>query len=776
MIPARAGPRARALAAAAAFYALAAAVFTWPLVLHLGSGLPDLWDAKLNAWILNWDFHQTFRDPLHLFDANIFYPARYVLAFSENLYGAAVFGFPLYAAGASSLLVYNVLFLLGMWLSAMAAWALAREINADALASLVAGVVYAFIPWRLAQLPHIQFQWGAFLALLLLFLMRFFEGGRLRDAVLFGLCFAGNALCNVHYALFSGLLVLVVAAHETLARGWRAMRGRLAGAALAVASAGLVLLPFYLPYRRASQLYGMRRGWGEIESFSGRLIDFLTAGPQNKLYASLTQKWAQPEGDFFPGISVVLLAAAAAAALAARGVQRAPGRPARPPRPRWLLRTLDALIAADALLWLAATLRPGLVLGPVGLGDPGRVVVFATAALVLRLALAFPQASRFSDLGDWLRRGWTDRRASVILSVTALGVVIALGTHTPYYRFLVKSFGAVFRAIRVPSRGIVLVGLGLGVLAAWGLALTTRRLSRPGRLAAAAAALSVIGFEYRAFPIDIGDVPEEPAPVYRWLAATPFPGAVVEWPLATDPDVEHTFRSTVHWKPLVNGYSGFGPPEYHELSGQLARRPIPPAVWEAMEERGASVLVFHPHEIEEPESRAAYLRALLDGVEGGRAVLLGSLPAGPSRDYVFRLAGAAPFPAGIQEPRPGAAAEDAMRRLRYLESVVHSPFGYVDAPKEGQTVAPGDFGFGWALDDSGIRQVRMSTESQAAVSLSYGSPHPGPAAVHPAFPDAARAGFGFAIPALPPGPHVLTFTFIAKDGGKAELMRLIRVR
>ena len=36
-------------------------------------------------------------------------------------------------------------------------------------ASLVAGVVYAFVPWRLAQLPHVQFQWAAFLALLLLF-------------------------------------------------------------------------------------------------------------------------------------------------------------------------------------------------------------------------------------------------------------------------------------------------------------------------------------------------------------------------------------------------------------------------------------------------------------------------------------------------------------------------------------------------------------------------------------------------------------------------------
>ncbi|HEV2065106.1 MAG TPA: hypothetical protein VGS00_11220, partial [Thermoanaerobaculia bacterium] len=236
-------PRARALAAAGVFYAFAAAVFTWPLAARLDSGLPDLWDAKLNAWILHWDFHQTFRDPLRLFDANIFYPARYALAFSENLYGAALFGFPLYAAGASTLFVYNVLFLLGMWLSAMAAWALARESTGDGVSALIAGIVYAFVPWRLAQLPHIQFQWGAFLALALLFLFRYLEGGRRRDAVLFSACFAWNALSNVHYAIFAGLLVLLVVGHETLAGGWKAMRARVLGAGTAVAAAAVVVLP-----------------------------------------------------------------------------------------------------------------------------------------------------------------------------------------------------------------------------------------------------------------------------------------------------------------------------------------------------------------------------------------------------------------------------------------------------------------------------------------------------------------------------------------------------
>ncbi len=769
----RARTRARSLAAAGVFFALAAVVFTWPLATRLGSGLPDLWDAKLNAWILNWDFHQTFHDPFHLFDANIFFPARYALAFSENLYGASLFGFPLYAAGASALFVYNFLFLLGMWLSALAAWALAREITGDGLAALVAGVVYAFAPWRLAQLPHIQFQWGAFLALSLLFLLRYLTQGRRRDGVLFSVCFAWNALCNVHYAIFSGLLVLAVVGHEIVAGGWKPMRRKVFGVGVAVTAAAIVVLPFYVPYQKASELYGLRRGWSEIDFFSGRPIDFLTAGPQNKLYGPLTQSWAQPEGDFFPGISVVLLAVAGLVALRTRRPDRAARAAAEPVRA--LRRTLDGLVAGLLLLWLAATLIPNLKLGPLSLGDPGRILVIATMPLLVRLALAFPRWSRFADLGDFLRRRWTDRKASAMLLTLVLGIVIALGTHSPYYRFLARSFGAVFRAIRVPARGITIFHLGLGVLAAWGLALAMRRFSRTGRMAAAAAAIACIGFEYRASPIEMGDVEARPPVVYRWLSAASFPGAVVHWPLENDPDIEHTFRSTAHWKPILNGFSGFGPPTYHQLAAILRERPIPSRAWARMEELGGTVLVFHPSEVAKAEDGVAYVRALRDGVREARAVALGSFESGASRDYVFRLAGAAPFQAAVA-PHPEGTSEDVLRRLDRLESLLRPPFGWVDSPQEGETVHSGSWGFGWALDDSGIREIRMTVDGAAAVPLVTGGRHPGAVSAFPSYPDIEHAGFGFQVPALPPGPHTLVLTFVAEDGGKSEFKRRFQVK
>ncbi|HKC24505.1 MAG TPA: hypothetical protein VKF32_07165, partial [Thermoanaerobaculia bacterium] len=72
----------RELLVFAAFAALTV-LMTWPWVTHVRDAVSDPGDPYLNSWIMYWDFHQTFHDPLRLFDGNVFYPYRYSLAFSE---------------------------------------------------------------------------------------------------------------------------------------------------------------------------------------------------------------------------------------------------------------------------------------------------------------------------------------------------------------------------------------------------------------------------------------------------------------------------------------------------------------------------------------------------------------------------------------------------------------------------------------------------------------------------------------------------------------------
>jgi hypothetical protein len=768
-------PRARRsgeTARAAAVFLAATVLLTWPQAVRMGSGLGDLWDAKLNAWIFHWDYHQTFRDPLHLFHANIFHPARYALAFSENLWGAALFGFPLFASGASTLFVYNFLFLLGMFLSAMAAWALAREVTGDAEASLLGGLVFAFVPWRLAQIPHVQFQWGPFLALLFLFLLRWLNSGRWRDLVLFGVFFAWNALTNVHFTMFSGILLAVVLAWEAVTRDLPA-RGRRIRLALATAAvAAVVVLPFYVPYARAARLYGMKRSIGEMRSYSARPSALLVAGPQNKLWSPLTQRFARPEAEMFPGVVPVALAVYAVMRLRRRaGREPIPKAELSPGRHR-VARVLDGLALLAFAAGVAGLVVPRLRIGPLNLGDPGRTLVFLTAFVLLRLLLAFPVRSRWADLREFLRARRLDRRAGLFVAVGITGLLVALGGYTPYYTFLFQSFGFLFRAIRVPARGMVLLHMALGVLAAWGLSILLRGVrTRAERAAFVGAALLLTAIEYRAAPVDFPAVEKQAAPVYRWLANLRLPGAVLELPIGFDYDAEHVFRSTAHWQALVNGYSGFAPPHYDELRSLFESRPVPQEAWARARELDAALLIFHPHE-SEGVVRANYSRAVRSATKGDLLEPIAIFRHGESTDYVFRITRAPSFDTGLSdEVRRHARGETD--RFFGSEGNLSPPIGMIEFPA---SVRSGAWTWGWALDDSGILEVRIATEKGDAGNAAVGMPRPDLVKAFPDIPEAEKGGFGFFIPPLEPGPHSLFLTLVAKDGGRTVLRRPIEIR
>ena len=87
--------RRTAWAGAASLCVLLAVLHTWPLATAPGTlSRNDNNDAQLNEWIMAWVAHQLPRAPTHLFDANIFFPARHTLAFSEPLIVPALLGAP----------------------------------------------------------------------------------------------------------------------------------------------------------------------------------------------------------------------------------------------------------------------------------------------------------------------------------------------------------------------------------------------------------------------------------------------------------------------------------------------------------------------------------------------------------------------------------------------------------------------------------------------------------------------------------------------------------
>jgi hypothetical protein len=134
------------------------------------------------------------------------------------------------------------------------------------------------------------------------------------------------------------------------------------------------------------------------------------------------------------------------------------------------------------------------------------------------------------------------------LAVSVAAIVYSLGPATPVYRFLHEHVVFV-RGLRALSRFSLVAVLALAVLA--GLALSGRR-----RLAAAALALMLM--ESTNAPIRYAAA-AAPSPAARWLAGRE--GAVAVLPLG-ERDTDVMLEGVAHFRPLLNGDSGFMPRPY----------------------------------------------------------------------------------------------------------------------------------------------------------------------------------------------------------------------
>jgi hypothetical protein len=239
-------------AGVAAAYTLLALVATWPLAAHLRTHLPapsnptTYDDTLLLGWVLSWDVHQLLRDPLHLYAANLFHPLCHALAYSEAMISEALLVLPLSPLTPDPTLLYNVTLLATFVLGATGTFLLVRDLGGSGPAAFVAGLVFAFAPYRFWQLDRLNALCVHLTPFLFLALHRWTARGGWLRALLLGLAFVLQALASVYVAYAS-----VVLAAVWLAATWLAdatARRRVLAAVPILALAMLVVAVVYAPY------------------------------------------------------------------------------------------------------------------------------------------------------------------------------------------------------------------------------------------------------------------------------------------------------------------------------------------------------------------------------------------------------------------------------------------------------------------------------------------------------------------------------------------------
>ena len=243
-----AGRTARGIAAPVLYLGLAI-LFTWPLLLEVGSRLPLGSESSatlplFNLWTLSWNADRA----AHLFsgywDAPIFHPQEGAFGLSDPMPATGLLFALLRLAASNPFLSYNLCLLSILVLNGAAASHLAAALGAGRAPALLSGLLAVGLPWVSNELGVIQMTVLFPVLFAVAALVRFLQSPGYRRAVVLGLWAAGAYLTSNYFGVYLSLFLLMTGALLVRADQLTAANAKRTAAAAAVC---LLLLAPVLP-------------------------------------------------------------------------------------------------------------------------------------------------------------------------------------------------------------------------------------------------------------------------------------------------------------------------------------------------------------------------------------------------------------------------------------------------------------------------------------------------------------------------------------------------
>ncbi|HEY3121056.1 MAG TPA: hypothetical protein VGL15_10560, partial [Vicinamibacteria bacterium] len=152
-----AGPsRGRGTALALLGYLLLAAASFYPQSLRPRDTVAYVGDSLESAYLVAWNVRQFFRAPARLFEANVLYPHRHALAFTDHRLLPSLAVAPVLWATGNPVLASNVAIALACLLAAFGARRLALVLGAHPIAAWAAGGLYGFHTYQVNEAPRLN--------------------------------------------------------------------------------------------------------------------------------------------------------------------------------------------------------------------------------------------------------------------------------------------------------------------------------------------------------------------------------------------------------------------------------------------------------------------------------------------------------------------------------------------------------------------------------------------------------------------------------------------
>lgn len=499
------------------FYFLLTILLTWPIAPNLSTSLHAQGDPELVSWIIYHGQKHIINFDFDFFNTNTFYPFRNNLAFTDHSIAIALTTLPFRIFTSDPIVIFNIAALLSYFLSAVGAFFLARYYTNNILASVIAGVIFAFCPFHVSQIGHLQiitYQWIPFA---ILYFEKFLKSNKTNDLIWFSIFFLLQALSTIYHFTFLTLALIIIFILRIWLKEFKFTRRNFIQLACAGIAILLVMLPFLIPYIRFSRQYNIERSLGDSLPYSADLMDFLTI-PLGWFWGdillgklNLPNARAAVEHSLFPG-----------------GI---------------------AILSFIGLLFIYFFFKKKKIAGI------NNMLVY----IILTVSTAILAMGPILQIGG--KKTWLG------------GFAIAMPYAFLYYVFYP------LRAIRVPERIGVIFMLGMAMATAIVLSIVYKNIKNS---LVRKALLVIIGLvvivEYIAVPFPVQQFEGPYIQKNLWIRDnTPENAIILELREAIESirsgylevEAKPMLASAVHERRIINGYSGYFPPEWFHLRQDL---------------------------------------------------------------------------------------------------------------------------------------------------------------------------------------------------------------
>lgn len=519
-------------------FLIAACYITYPLLFHLGDYATGLGDELLLAWIQSWVVHALFTNPLNLFNANIYYPYPNSLAYSDLFLGSSLLTYPFVLLTGQPIAANNSLYIFSLLFLGFSIFLLAYYLTRDFFASLLAGILVVFSPATLGNYVGLQILSIAGVPLSILFFLVFLDTKKtkyLLISLLFFLLQTYNSFLPGYFILFSFIIILLYRFSKKKKNLLLLLTKR---NIVSVLITFVLLIPVVIPYYQVSSEFHYVRDIRDTIHFALQPEDLLYSSNSSRLAVFLNtlpiNKHSQ-NSEYKPGYLGIVFSLLTLFVLCFLLIKRKK------------IGINEKIFLTIALVGIILSLGPFLHLGRQTIHHP-----FPVPLPYLLFYYVLPGFNGIRNSARW-----------EMLFIVAMPITISL------------VISQTFKKIKVPVKIFLYVLLFLGIFSE---------------------------FTHNIPYVKVQQTSNFPQ-IYSWMNTTPQNAVFIQMPIYTwnmQPYVYvenlREYESTVEFRRMVNGASGYSPQPWQNLVISLMSEFPSQQSIKTLDSIGTNYIIVHKNE------------------------------------------------------------------------------------------------------------------------------------------------------------------------------------